>query len=157
MTLRLESDPVADAYSAWLTPSQRDAVRREIAWAWVRAGDVARAPVGRAAVRIPVPVGPSVPDSPRSAYQYAIVRVVPRVDRGEFVNVGVILFCRPRRFLAARIALDAIELTPEGTPAKIADVLDQKGGAEVARRAGALGAAWALLLAVEFWQRSTVA
>ena len=34
---------VADAYSTWLTPSQRDAVRREIAWAWVRAGDVDRA------------------------------------------------------------------------------------------------------------------
>ena len=34
---------VADAYAPWLTPSQRDAVRREIAWAWVRAGDVARA------------------------------------------------------------------------------------------------------------------
>ena len=41
-----------------------------------------------------------------SSYDYAIVRVVPRVDRGEFVNVGVALFCRTRRFLAARIALD---------------------------------------------------
>ena len=34
---------VADAYARWLTPAQRDAVRREIAWAWVRAGDVTRA------------------------------------------------------------------------------------------------------------------
>jgi tetratricopeptide (TPR) repeat protein len=33
----------ADAYGPWLNPSQRDAVRREIAWAWVRAGDVAKA------------------------------------------------------------------------------------------------------------------
>ena len=41
-----------------------------------------------------------------SSYDYAIVRVVPRVDRGEFVNVGVALFCRTRRFLAAQIALD---------------------------------------------------
>jgi len=38
-----EAARVADAYSTWLSPSQRDAVRREIAWAWVRAGDVARA------------------------------------------------------------------------------------------------------------------
>jgi tetratricopeptide (TPR) repeat protein len=34
---------VSDAYAQWLNPTQRDAVRREVAWAWVRAGDVARA------------------------------------------------------------------------------------------------------------------
>jgi hypothetical protein len=39
-------------------------------------------------------------------YSYAIVRVVPRVERGECVNVGVVLFSRERRHLAARIALD---------------------------------------------------
>jgi hypothetical protein len=43
---------------------------------------------------------------PPSPFQYAIVRVVPRVERGECMNAGVVLFCRPRRFLAARIALD---------------------------------------------------
>jgi hypothetical protein len=42
-----------------------------------------------------------------SSFDYAIVRVVPRVERGEFVNVGAILFCRARRFLGARIELDA--------------------------------------------------
>ena len=41
-----------------------------------------------------------------SAFDYAIVRVVPRVERGECINVGIILFCRTRRFLDARIALD---------------------------------------------------
>jgi hypothetical protein len=46
----------------------------------------------------------------QSSYDYAIVRVVPRVERGEFVNAGVILFCRTRRFLGARIALDADRL-----------------------------------------------
>src|SRR3954451_7787462 len=39
-------------------------------------------------------------------YSYAIVRVVPRVERGECVNVGVVLFVRARRYLAARIELD---------------------------------------------------
>ncbi len=39
-------------------------------------------------------------------FQYAVLRVVPRVDREEFVNVGVIVFCRSRRFLGARVALD---------------------------------------------------
>ncbi len=41
-----------------------------------------------------------------SSFDYAIVRVVPRVEREEFLNAGVILFCRARRFLAARMALD---------------------------------------------------
>ena len=53
---------------------------------------------------------------PPSPFQYAIVRVVPRVERGECVNAGVVLFCRPRRFLAARVALDAVRvraLAPE--------------------------------------------
>jgi hypothetical protein len=40
------------------------------------------------------------------AFQYAIWRVVPSVERGEAVNVGVVLFCRRRRFLGARILLD---------------------------------------------------
>ncbi|MEJ2555953.1 MAG: DUF3037 domain-containing protein [Anaerolineae bacterium] len=41
-----------------------------------------------------------------SPFDYAIVRVVPNVEREEFVNVGVILFCRTRRFLDTRIKLD---------------------------------------------------
>ena len=40
-------------------------------------------------------------------FQYAMVRVVPRVERGEAFNAGVVLFCRPLRFLAARTQLDA--------------------------------------------------
>jgi pimeloyl-ACP methyl ester carboxylesterase len=39
-------------------------------------------------------------------FQYAVLRVVPRVEREEFVNVGVIVFCRTRRFLRARVAPD---------------------------------------------------
>jgi len=39
-------------------------------------------------------------------YDYAILRVVPRVDRGEAVNVGVILSCPELQFLDARIELD---------------------------------------------------
>jgi DUF3037 family protein len=41
-----------------------------------------------------------------SAYDYAIIRLMPRVDRGEVVNVGVILSCPDRDFLDARIELD---------------------------------------------------
>ena len=44
------------------------------------------------------------------SFDYAIVRVVPRVERDELVNAGVIVFCRQRRFLDARIDLDAARL-----------------------------------------------
>lgn len=46
----------------------------------------------------------------RSTFEYAVVRVVPSVERGEFINAGVILFCRERGYLAARVALDTRRL-----------------------------------------------
>jgi hypothetical protein len=39
-------------------------------------------------------------------YDYAVVRVVPRVERGEFINAGIILSCDIERYLQARIELD---------------------------------------------------
>ena len=39
-------------------------------------------------------------------FSYAVVRLVPDIERGERVNVGVIVFCRPLDFLGARTALD---------------------------------------------------
>jgi hypothetical protein len=52
----------------------------------------------------------------REAFQYAVVRVVPRVERGESLNAGVVLFCRPRRYLGARTFLDerALEVLAPG-------------------------------------------
>ena len=50
-----------------------------------------------------------------SLYDYALVRLVPCVEREEFINVGVILFCRTRRFLGALVHLDeqrALALDP---------------------------------------------
>ena len=44
------------------------------------------------------------------SYDYAIIRVVPRVDRGELINVGVILSCPDVEFLEARIELDEARL-----------------------------------------------
>lgn len=38
-------------------------------------------------------------------FEYAVIRVVPRVEREEFLNVGVVLFCQPQRFLQARWGL----------------------------------------------------
>ena len=42
----------------------------------------------------------------RSPFDYAIIRVVPLIERGECVNAGVVLYCRSRRFLASRMHLD---------------------------------------------------
>ena len=38
-----------------------------------------------------------------SSYDFAVIRIVPRVDRGEFINAGVIVFCLGKKFLQAKI------------------------------------------------------
>jgi hypothetical protein len=63
----------------------------------------------------------------RQPFQYAALRIVPRVERGEAVNAGVVLFCRPLRFLGARTRLDdalLAALAPECDPAEVRSVLD---------------------------------
>jgi hypothetical protein len=50
----------------------------------------------------------------RSAFSYAVVRVVPDIEREEFVNAGLILYDRERRFLAARTELDRDALAALG-------------------------------------------
>jgi Protein of unknown function (DUF3037) len=82
-----------------------------------------------------------VPDP--CTYDYAVVRVVPRVERGEFVNAGVILSCAASGFLQAGIELDearVLALDPNADLAGIRAALDAiplicAGGAA----AGALG------------------
>ena len=46
----------------------------------------------------------------RGAYEYAVIRVMPDAERGEFVNAGVVLICRATRFLESRIKLDRARL-----------------------------------------------
>lgn len=46
----------------------------------------------------------------RSPFSYAVVRVVPDIERQEFLNAGLILFCRPQRFLRVRTTLDVERL-----------------------------------------------
>ena len=48
--------------------------------------------------------------SAASPFSYAVYRVVPRVERGERLNVGVVVFCRPLEYLAARTHLDVKRL-----------------------------------------------
>jgi hypothetical protein len=41
-----------------------------------------------------------------SPYDFAIFRIVPRVERGEFVNAGVVVFCPAQKYLKARVLID---------------------------------------------------
>jgi hypothetical protein len=46
----------------------------------------------------------------KALYEYAVIRVLPRVDREEFINVGVLLYCRPQNFLRASCAVNETRL-----------------------------------------------
>jgi hypothetical protein len=63
--------------------------------------------------------------TPRQPFQYAALRIVPRVERGEAVNAGVVLFCRPLRFLGARTQLDEALLAALAPRCDAADVRAQ--------------------------------
>lgn len=57
-----------------------------------------------------------------SSFDYAVVRVVPRVERGEFINAGIILFSRTLRFLGARTVLDPLRLLALAPLTDVAEV-----------------------------------
>lgn len=42
----------------------------------------------------------------KELFEYAVIRLVPRVEREEFINIGVVLYCRGQRFLQMRFSLD---------------------------------------------------
>jgi Protein of unknown function (DUF3037) len=84
----------------------------------------------------------------RLPYQYVVLRCVPRVDREEFLNVGVVLYCQAADFLAARWDADRDRLTalfPGLDVDQVCDALafaegvcagDERGGAASAHPAG---------------------
>jgi hypothetical protein len=69
-----------------------------------------------------------MPPAPSSdEFAYAVLRVVPRVERGERFNAGVVVFCRRRAFLAARVDLDErrlAALAPDLDAAQVREHLD---------------------------------
>ncbi len=61
------------------------------------------------------------------AFEYAVIRVVPRVERGEAMNAGVILYCQQHRYLGCRIFLNEDRLRaldPATDMAAVAAALD---------------------------------
>jgi hypothetical protein len=63
----------------------------------------------------------------RSPFAYTVLRAVPHVERGEFINVGVVLFCREKGFLGARVGVDTarlLALDPDACVDEIAGQLE---------------------------------
>src|SRR4051794_28438117 len=79
---------------------------------------------------------PSVPD--RKAFQYTVLRVVPDVERGERINVGVVVYSPERKFLGARVHVDRERLAAIA-PELDLDALERHLGSLVAVADGAAG------------------
>ncbi|WP_262245610.1 DUF3037 domain-containing protein [Parapedobacter soli] len=58
----------------------------------------------------------------RELFEYAVIRLVPQVEREEFLNIGVVLYCRGQRLLAMRYALDAQRLAAFRLPVSIGEL-----------------------------------
>ncbi|MER6499711.1 DUF3037 domain-containing protein [Streptomyces sp. NPDC001455] len=82
--------------------------------------------------------------SERDVFEYALLRVVPRVQRGECFNAGVVVYCRARGFVAARTHLDEAKLVMLDPAADVAGVRAAlhavegicQGGADAGQAAG---------------------
>ncbi|MGN9761470.1 DUF3037 domain-containing protein [Streptomyces sp. SD31] len=58
----------------------------------------------------------------QDVFEYALLRVVPRIERGECLNAGVLVYCRARSFVAARTHLDETRLRALDPDADLAGV-----------------------------------
>lgn len=83
----------------------------------------------------PVPDGQTAPA--RDVFEYALVRVVPRVERGEQFNAGVLVYCRAKSFVAARTHLDEAKLLALDPAADVAGIRASLGAVERICRGGA--------------------
>jgi Protein of unknown function (DUF3037) len=80
----------------------------------------------------------------RHAFEYAAIRVVPRVERGEMVNAGVIVYCQALDYLEARSRLDQVRVLALDPAADLAGIeLAVAAYAEVCRGGPGAGQAGA--------------
>lgn len=87
----------------------------------------------------------------RSPFAYTVLRAVPRVERAEFINAGIVLFCRERRFLDARTGLDAARLAALAPDCYADEIVAQLVATErVARGEAMAGPIAALAIAERF-------
>lgn len=57
-------------------------------------------------------------------FEYAVIRVVPRVEREEFINVGVILYCKSQKFLKVLLDLDEERISFFSGNADVSDIIE---------------------------------
>ena len=81
-----------------------------------------------------MPAAPRDSVTGKEAFEYAVLRVVPRVERNEAVNVGVVVFCRTRNYLGARIELGERQLAVLSALAPDLDVETVRSHLEATRR-----------------------
>ncbi|MER5515482.1 MULTISPECIES: DUF3037 domain-containing protein [unclassified Streptomyces] len=66
----------------------------------------------------------------RDVFEYVLLRVVPRVERGECINAGVIVYCRAKAYVGARTHLDEARLLALDPDADVAGVRAALGAVE---------------------------
>ncbi|MEU6575767.1 DUF3037 domain-containing protein [Streptomyces sp. NPDC046805] len=66
----------------------------------------------------------------RDIFEYALLRVVPRVERGECINAGVVVYCRGQAYIGARTHLDEARLLALDPDADVAGVRAALGAVE---------------------------
>ncbi|MEF3273781.1 MAG: DUF3037 domain-containing protein [Chloroflexus sp.] len=74
---------------------------------------------------------------PASAFEYALLRLVPRVERGEQINIGVVLLCRQQRFLGMRAYLDEVRIAALWPDIDLEPVREQLAAFELVCNGGA--------------------
>lgn len=75
--------------------------------------------------------------SGREVFEYALLRVVPRIERGEQINAAVLIYCRARSYLGVRTHLDESRLLALDSDADVAGVRAALRGVEEVCRGGA--------------------
>lgn len=86
----------------------------------------------------PTSRNPTSPSSNTEVFEYALVRVVPRVERGEAINAGVLVYSKPFRYLGCKIELDGARLLALDPTADLAAVRAALGAFERACTEGPL-------------------
>ena len=111
---------VHDELSGLVTAERLAAILATVPDAWLLPDPTRpdpQAPPDAASARaayVELPAGPAGRRGPVAAvtgeamaFQYAVLRAVPRIDRGEFVNIGVIMYCQQAEFLRCAVTVDA--------------------------------------------------
>ncbi len=75
----------------------------------------------------------------REIYEFAIIRLVPKVERGEFLNIGVILFSKRLKYLAIKYHIDQVRLEAFSKEVDLQEIIDNLKAWDVICQGGADG------------------